>query len=265
MAKKKINTVQACAELAQPVADRMGLTLWDVRFEKEGGTWMLRYLVDKEGGVTIQDLEQFSRAVDPLLDAADPIEQSYCLEVSSPGIERELVRPQQFSAEPWQGGDYGLIREQDGRREITGMLLSYEDGQIAVRETTVRFFRRQRRRRRLSPAGQSPAPLPRVRTQRRRRTMINGDFLKHSNAGKRKGNPRSVYGRKNKNAISIAVKRDARRRGQYCGNRPRDRPLFCGGAQNRRRGSLKTHDGNQRSAGAEHQKRREAGYPGDRA
>ena len=69
MATAKQNTAQIAAELAAPVLSSLGLRLWDVRFEKEGGRWFLRYFIDKEGGVDINDCEQFSRAVDPILDA----------------------------------------------------------------------------------------------------------------------------------------------------------------------------------------------------
>ena len=57
--EKKKNTVAICEELAAPVAREMGLELWDVRFEKEGSGWYLRYFLDKEGGVTIDDCERF--------------------------------------------------------------------------------------------------------------------------------------------------------------------------------------------------------------
>ena len=62
-AKKKETTTEAAARLAQPVLEELGLTLWDLRFEKEGSLWYLRYFIDKEEGLTIQDCEAFSRAV----------------------------------------------------------------------------------------------------------------------------------------------------------------------------------------------------------
>ena len=65
-AKKKESTTAVAARLAQPVLEELGLTLWDLRFEKEGSLWYLRYFVDKEEGITIQDCEAFSRAVDKL-------------------------------------------------------------------------------------------------------------------------------------------------------------------------------------------------------
>ena len=90
------NTVAAVWEIAAPVAEQLGLSIWDIRFQKEGVSWYLRIYIDKEGGVGITDCENFSRAVDGPLDEADPIEQSYYLEVSSPGVERQLTRDEHF-------------------------------------------------------------------------------------------------------------------------------------------------------------------------
>mgnify|MGYP000637488583 FL=1 len=86
MAKK--NTAAIAEELAAPILEEMGLQLWDVVYEKEGSGWYLRYYVDKEGGIDINSCEAFSRAISDVLDEADPIDGSYTLEVSSPGIER---------------------------------------------------------------------------------------------------------------------------------------------------------------------------------
>ena len=132
MAKNKPGTVQTAEQLALPVLERMGLTLWDVRFEKEGSDWFLRYLIDKDGGVTIEDCEQFSRAVDPLLDAADPIEQSYCLEVSSPGVERELTRPWHYEQSIGRPVSARLVRPRDGLRDVCGSLVSFADGTAVI-------------------------------------------------------------------------------------------------------------------------------------
>ena len=94
---KKGNTVEIVTDIVKPVIEEMGLTLWDVRFEKEGAGWYLRVFIDKEGGVDINDCENVSRATDPLIDEADPITQAYYYEVSSPGIGRALVRPWHFA------------------------------------------------------------------------------------------------------------------------------------------------------------------------
>lgn len=78
------------AELARPVVEACGCTLWDVEYIKEAGSWYLRLYIDKEGGVSIDDCEAVSRGVDPLLDEADPIQDAYTFEVSSAGADRPL-------------------------------------------------------------------------------------------------------------------------------------------------------------------------------
>ncbi len=129
---KKQNTCDICAEIAKPVLDELGLFLWDVRFEKEGSLWFLRYFIDKDGGVSIDDCENFSRRIDPMLDEADPISQSYYLEVSSPGTERELSKEWHFKACVGEEVLIKLIRPRDGQREFTGILKAYENGKITV-------------------------------------------------------------------------------------------------------------------------------------
>jgi len=131
--EKKPRTVDIARQLAQPVAGQQGITLWDIRFEKEGANWYLRYFIDKPGGVNIVDCETFSRAIDSLLDEADPIEQSYILEVSSPGIERALTRPEHF--EPYIGSTVHvrLIRPRGNTRDLIGELVARgEDGAISL-------------------------------------------------------------------------------------------------------------------------------------
>ncbi len=133
MANEKKNTVQTARDAAKPLLDNSELFLWDVRFEKEGGTWYLRYYIDKPGGVGIDDCENFSRAVEKICDELDFIDGSYCLEVSSPGIERELRRPEHFE---WSIGDIvrlRLIRPRDGKREFIGRLIAYADKTVTIR------------------------------------------------------------------------------------------------------------------------------------
>ena len=91
---KKIT--ELTAELAAPAIAEAGCTLWDVEYVREAGTWYLRVLLDKEGGVDILDCEAVSRKLSDLLDEADPIEGSYTLEVGSAGAERALKRPGDF-------------------------------------------------------------------------------------------------------------------------------------------------------------------------
>lgn len=131
MAKGK-NTVAVVEKLAAPVAAEYGVNIWDVRFEKEGSMWYLRIIIDKEGGVDINDCEKVSRKLDKLLDEADPIDQSYCLEVSSPGVERELVKKEHFDAFMGQEVTVRFIRPVDGERDFVGVLSSFDDGKVTV-------------------------------------------------------------------------------------------------------------------------------------
>ena len=127
------NTVAAVWEIAEPIAAELGLKLWDIRFVKEGADWFLRIFIDKDGGVGITDCENMSRAIDKPLDDADPIEQSYCLEVSSPGIERDLTRESHFEACKGEKIKVKLIRAVDGIREFSGILEDYEGMKIVLR------------------------------------------------------------------------------------------------------------------------------------
>jgi len=130
--KKKSGTVETARRLIQPVLDEMGIELWDTRFEKEGSSWFLRYFIDKEGGVTIGDCEAVSCAVDQLLDEADPISQSYVLEVSSPGVERRLVRDEHFARYEGHMVVVRLIRPVDGVREFVGRLAGKRGDAITI-------------------------------------------------------------------------------------------------------------------------------------
>lgn len=88
----------AVLALAEPVAAQQGCEIWDVEYVKEAGSRYLRVYIDKPDGVSIQDCEDFSRALDPILDEADPIPDSYIFEVSSAGAERQLKRPSDLRA-----------------------------------------------------------------------------------------------------------------------------------------------------------------------
>lgn len=127
------NTISAVWQLAEPIAKELGLDIWDIRFLKEGSDWFLRVFIDKDGGVDINDCENMSRALDAPLDELDPIEQSYCLEVSSPGLERELVRDEHFEKYVGSPIKVKLIRPVDGKREFAGTLESFDSKMFTLR------------------------------------------------------------------------------------------------------------------------------------
>lgn len=133
MPTNKGNVVRLMETLAQPVADELGLTLWDIEFVKEGSAWYLRFYIDRPGGVTLDDCESFHRRIDPLIDEADPIQQSYFLEVSSPGTERALKKPEHFRQIAGSPVRVRLIRpDTDGARELTGVLKGLEQDEIVL-------------------------------------------------------------------------------------------------------------------------------------
>ena len=129
----KTNVVSVVREIAQPIAEELGLRLWDVRFVKEGASWYLRVFIDKDSGIDINDCVDMTHALNGPLDEKDPIEVSYCLEVSSPGIERDLTRDEHFEAMTGRKIKLRLIRpDENKQREFSGTLSKYEDGNITV-------------------------------------------------------------------------------------------------------------------------------------
>lgn len=124
---------QRVYDLALPVAEKMGLDIWDVEYLKEAGEWYLRVYIDKEeGGIFINDCEAFSREMDPILDAEDPIEGSYVFEVSSAGAERALKRPSDFERFMGSNVEVKLYKAVEGRKSYQGTLSGYEDGKVTV-------------------------------------------------------------------------------------------------------------------------------------
>lgn len=131
LANEKHGVVAAVWSIAEPIADSLGLIIWDIRFVKEGATRYLRIFIDKEDGVDINDCEAMSRAIDKPLDDADPIDGSYCLEVSSPGLERELTREEHFEMCAGLPVKIRLIRpDESGEKDFCGTLLGLKDGSV---------------------------------------------------------------------------------------------------------------------------------------
>ena len=130
------NIVTAVDPLIRPVVTGSGYELYDLTFVKEGPNWYLRVFIDKPGGVTIDDCETISRAVGKILDDKDPIEQSYILEVSSPGIDRPLKKGSDFAKYKGSMVDVKLYKPQGKRKEFTGTLEGLLDGDIVIVDNT---------------------------------------------------------------------------------------------------------------------------------
>lgn len=120
------------AALARPVVEEEGCTLWDVEYVREAGTWYLRIFVDKAGGLGIDDCERISRRLDPMLDEADPIPDSYVFEVGSAGAERELKRPSDFEQFLGSEVEVRLYQPMNGAKAFVGKLKGYDDGDVTI-------------------------------------------------------------------------------------------------------------------------------------
>ena len=118
--------------LARPVIEDEGCELWSVEYVREAGSWYLRVFIDKDGGVGIDDCERISRRLDPILDEADPIPDSYVFEVGSAGAERELRRRSDFEKFMGSEVEVKLYQPYEGKKSLVGKLEAYENGDITI-------------------------------------------------------------------------------------------------------------------------------------
>ena len=116
------------AAIIRSTVEAQGVELWDVRYVKEGASYYLRVYIDKAEGINIDDCTNVSHAIDPVLDEADPIKDSYYLEVCSPGIERELLTPEHFEKMIGEKIKLRLFKARDGKKEFTGILEAFDGG-----------------------------------------------------------------------------------------------------------------------------------------
>ena len=112
-------------ELLQPLVDAHGFELVDVEYVKEAGNWYLRAYIDKPGGIAVDDCEVISRALSDKLDEEDYIEDSYILEVSSPGLGRPLKKDKDFQRSIGKEIEVRTFRAIDKQKEFTGILKEF--------------------------------------------------------------------------------------------------------------------------------------------
>lgn len=130
--KKFGGTEQKIYDLVKPVTDELGYYLWDVSYVKEGASWYLRIFIDCDEGITIEDCERVTEPVNKILDEADPISQSYTLEVGSAGLERELLKEDHFEICEGDKVRIRFIRNIDGEKEISAFLKGADKNQVTV-------------------------------------------------------------------------------------------------------------------------------------
>jgi len=134
---------EAVTKLAESVVLEAECSLWDVEYVKEAGQWFLRVYNDKTEGISIDDCEKVSRALDPLLDELDVIPGQYTFEVSSAGAERQLKRLRDFEQFLGRLIEVKLYRALQGAKEHVGTLVSYENGDVTldVKGETLQFLK----------------------------------------------------------------------------------------------------------------------------
>lgn len=134
MSKKITETIE---ELVTPILDELELELVDIEFAKEGKNWFLRVFIDNDKGVDIEDCGTVSERLSEKLDAADPIEQAYFLEVSSPGVERPLKKPEDIKKAIGKNVHMKMYEPVNGAKEFEGKLLEF-DGETVKLQVKVK-------------------------------------------------------------------------------------------------------------------------------
>ena len=130
--KSANSIVGKATEIAEPVARELGYTLWDVEYVKEGADWYLRYTIDSDNGIGIEDCERMSRAIDPVLDEYDFIEDAYHLEVSSPGLERDIKTDWHMEKCMGEKVTLKLYAPINGAKAIVGTLSGFDSEFVKI-------------------------------------------------------------------------------------------------------------------------------------
>ena len=135
MSKEKIT--DKIYQMALPLAQNEGLSIYEVEYKKEGSDYVLRVILDTPADgdteyVSIDACERVSRQLSDMLDESDPIKDAYMLEVTSPGLDRPLKRHEDFERFCGKEIDIGLYKAINGSKTISGTLVAYNDGEVTV-------------------------------------------------------------------------------------------------------------------------------------
>ena len=144
MSKK--NDIEAKTEaILKPIADKCGVEIYDVEYVKEAGEWYLRAYIDKEGGVNINDCVDVNHALSDALDEDDFIDEAYTLEVSSPGLGRQLKKDRHLERSIGQEVELKLFKPKDGTKEFAGILKGFDESTVTVtiNDTDEEFIRKE--------------------------------------------------------------------------------------------------------------------------
>ena len=118
--------------IVEPTVKELGYELYEVEYQKEFDNWVLTLYIDRPGGVSLDDCELVSNAVDPILDEADPIDQAYYLSVSSLGIDRPLKIDKDYQRNIGNVLDVKLYAAINGRKEYTGTLIGFDKDSLTL-------------------------------------------------------------------------------------------------------------------------------------
>lgn len=130
--KMKKGIKETVREAIEPTVTELGYRIWDVTYGKVGADYHLEITIDSDDGIGIEDCERVHRAIDPILDEVDPIEGFYYLDVSSPGLERELRTEEHIALSVGTVVEAKLFAAKDGAKSFTGTLSAYEDGRVTI-------------------------------------------------------------------------------------------------------------------------------------
>lgn len=119
-------------QLLEPILSANHFELYDVEYVREGGNWFLRAFIDKENGISVDDCELVSRALSDLLDKHDYISDSYILEVSSPGLGRQLKKDKHFEKSIGEEVELRLFKPINKQKDFTGILAAYDQDSITL-------------------------------------------------------------------------------------------------------------------------------------
>lgn len=138
---RKEDYEQRAEALLAPIVEANGFELVDVEYVKEAGNWYLRGYIDKEGGITINDCETVSRAFSDKLDENDFIQDSYIMEISSPGLDRPLKKEKDFERSMGKLVEIRTYRPIEKQKEFCGTLKAYDNNSVTIEEDgTERIF-----------------------------------------------------------------------------------------------------------------------------
>lgn len=130
--KMKKSVKETVREAIQPTVAELGYSIWDITYSKIGADYHLEITIDSDEGIGIEDCEKVHRAIDPILDECDPIEGFYYLEVSSPGVERELKNEYHITRSVGERVEAKLFVAKDGAKSVVGVLLGLVDGEVKI-------------------------------------------------------------------------------------------------------------------------------------